>query len=209
MPDSNTLSFALLLDWIEGHLPIEEASALAEQVAQAGATTQTDVAWLHAFRAISASTVLVAPPPETHTLLEHSFAEYAQSRRQPGIARRLVATLAFDSGMQPALFGVRSAGTTEPQRQLIYATQVADIALNFQPHQYNRNLDVRGQIFPKDQSLPDSFSVRLLHGLETVGRDGADELGEFVFDDIPPGVYVLSLRAGQLDLLVAPIEVYA
>lgn len=204
MPNSHTLNFARLLDWVEGRLSPEEAAQVAEQVAQAG--ERADLGWLRAFRQVSAKTTLAAPPPETRDLLRQRFAEYAQAKRPAGMLRRLTATLTFDSSLQPATAGLRSAGTQASQRQLIYAAEIADVALNLQLRQYNQHFDLAGQILPKQAIAPAGFAVELVRDAQPIGTTTADELGEFAFEDLAPGMYELGLRNEQFDLVIAPLE---
>jgi hypothetical protein len=206
MPNDHTLNFARLLDWLEGRLSDQEAEQVAEQVAQAGEQARADLDWLRAFQQASAKTTLAAPPPETRDLLRRRFAEYAKAKQPTGVLRRLAAMLVFDSNLQPAAAGLRSAGTQASQRQLIYAAEIADIALNIQSRQYNQHFDLAGQILPKSALVPAGFSVELLRDAQPIGTATADDLGEFAFEDLPPGMYELGLRNEQFDLIIAPIE---
>lgn len=206
MPDSNALNFGRLLDWIEGRLSAEEAAAVAQAAEQADDATRAEIAWLQAFMRVSARTVLAAPPLDTHTALVQRFAEYAQRKRPPSLLRRLAATLTFDSGLQPAAAGLRSAGVQDPPRQLIYSVEIADIALNIQPRQQSQNVDLIGQILPKAGAAADSFIVELVYGGATIGSAAADDLGEFVFENLTPGAYELGLRSQHVDVRITAIE---
>lgn len=206
MPDSNVLNFGRLLDWIEGRLSAEEAAAVAQAVEQADDATRAEIAWLRAFRAVSAKTVLAAPPRDTHAALIERFAEYAQRKRPPSLLRRLAATLTFDSGLQPAAAGMRGADVQEPARQLIYSVEIADIALNIQPRQQSQNVDLIGQILPKSDAPADSFSVELTQSGMAIGSAAADDLGEFSFENLAPGEYELGLRSQHVDVRIAPVE---
>lgn len=206
MSSSNKLTFARLLDWIEGRLTEEEASVVAAQIAEADPETQADLDWLQAFSRLSAASVLASPPPEMRDLLVRRFEAYAQDRRQPGFWQRLVAAVTFDSNLQLAMAGLRATSAQASVRQLIYATDVADIALNIQPRPQDKHLDVNGQVFPHTDAIFDTFSVQLLRGTTEVGLTSGDELGEFNFEAIPTGVYDLILSTDQIEILIAPIE---
>ena len=52
MREPVSLSFARLVDWVEGRLSDTETRAVADQVAQADAQLQATVRWLRAFRTI-------------------------------------------------------------------------------------------------------------------------------------------------------------
>jgi len=206
MANSPTLNFARLLDWLEGRLSDEEAEQVAEQVAQFGERARADLGWMRAFQQVSAKTTLAAPPPATRDLLRQRFAEYAKAKQPADILRRLAATLVFDSHVQPAAAGLRAAANQPSQRQLIYAAEIADIALNIQSRQYNQHFDLAGQILPKSLIGSVGFSVELLRDAQPIGTTTADDLGEFAFEDLPPGMYELGLRNEQFDLVIAPIE---
>ncbi|MFQ5857615.1 MAG: hypothetical protein ACE5LU_18575 [Anaerolineae bacterium] len=206
MPKTNALSFARLVDWIEGILTEEEATAVAAQVAIADDATRADVGWLRAFAQVSATIVLAAPSPEVRDLLVRCFEAYAQGRRQPGFLQRLIATLTFDSGVQLAAAGARGIDAQGPQRQLIYATDLADIALNVQPRARDKHLDVNGQVLPKGDVAPDIVSVQLLRGTTELGITTTDELGEFDFEAIPAGAYEMVLSTDQFEIVIATVE---
>ena len=197
------ISFERLADWVEGRLSEDEARAVEEHVAGADEATRAEVAWLRAFARTSEDTVLDAPPPEVREELTRRFEAYAEGRRSPGLLRRVVASLSFDSGLQPA-FGVRSAASGEAQRQLIYATDAAEIALNVRSRA--GSLDLDGQVFPAGDEDPASFSVQLLSGTDEVGITGVDELGEFGFQDVPPETYQILISSDRVEILISPIE---
>jgi len=206
MPDPKKLSFARLVDWIEGRLPDDEAQTIAEQAAAADAATLADITWLHQFREVSANIVLAAPPVNLRAQLVQRFEEHVRARRGTGLLQRLIATLSFDSDMQPGLQGVRTAGVQEPQRQFVYSTAIADIVLHVQPRPHDRNLDVSGQAFPKRDVVLSNFAVALLQGDQIAVGGVADNLGEFTFESVAPGLYQMILRTDQVELLIATVE---
>src|SRR5918999_1243160 len=157
MPNSEDVEFARLLDWVEGRLSEREARAVEEQVAEAGGTTRADVAWLRAFARVSEDTVIASPPPEVRDTLVERFEAYAEGRQQPGLLTRLIATLTFDSRLQPAL-GMRAAGVAESQ-QLVYSTDVADVAMIVRPRPRDELLDIDGQILPVNSTDSGAFGV--------------------------------------------------
>lgn len=209
MNERNEIDFARLADWAEGRLIEEEAQVVGEQVAKADEATRANAAWLRAFTQVSKDTVLASPPPEMREGLRTRFEAYAEERRQPGPLRRLVAGLTFDSGSRTALAGVRTAAMRGSQRQLVYSTDVADIALNIQKRSVDRNLDLSGQILPGDDLAPDSFSVQLLSGTKEIGITTTDELGEFAFQAIAPGKYEILLSSDEVEIIMSPIELHA
>jgi hypothetical protein len=207
MPGRKEIRFERLADWVEGRLSEEEARAVEEQLADEA--TRAEVEWLRAFARMSENIVLDAPPEAVRSELIRRFAAYAEGRRSPGFLQRLVASLSFDSGLQPA-FGVRSAGSREAaQRQLIYTTDAAEIALNIRPRPRDEHLDLDGQVFPAAGADPTSFSVQLLRGTEEVDLTAPDDLGEFGFESIPPGTYQILISSDRVEILISPVELRA
>ena len=200
------LSFEYLADWAEGRLPEEEARAVEERLRGADEATRAEADWLKAFMGASENVVIEDPPPGGREKLAESFEDYARGRRQPGALKRIAATLSFGGGLQP-LAGVRSAASQEGQ--LIYSTDVADIALNFRRRPENGKLDLDGQVFPNDDSEPDAFAVQILSGTEEVGTTATDDLGEFAFENIEQGEYQILVSSEEVEILISPVELRA
>jgi hypothetical protein len=207
MTNSTALSFERLVDWVDGRLSEEEAATVAKQVAAADETTRANIAWLRAFAKARRGATLASPPPEVRAELMRRFEALARERRQPGLFQRLIASLTLDSGSQLVTAGLRSVDAQPSQRQLVYSTEVADVALNVQARLYDKDLDITGQVFPKGQAATDAFSVQLLRDAAEFGLTTTDELGEFVFEAIPPGAYEIVLSAEQAEILIAPVEI--
>ena len=211
---SPPLSFEQLLDWVEERLPADEAARVAELVEEADAETRDRVRWLRAFRQLSSETVLAPLPAATRAGLGGRFAQHVANwqaqRQRPGVLQQLVAALTFDSAAQPSLAGTRAANGADA-RQLVYATDAFDVALNVQPRQQPPQLDLLGQLLPnRDDVLPDDFAVQLLHVLE--GSDAreqglvmADDLGEFAFVALSPGRYRVVISGAALEVELPPL----
>lgn len=207
MSGPKEISFERLADWAEGRLPEEEARAMTEQLQRADEETRARAEWLRAFARASEQTTLTAPPREVRENLSRRFAAYAEGAREPGLLQRFVATLSFEGGTQPA-FGVRSARAEEAQGQLVYSTDVADIALNFHPRPGGR-VDLDGQLFPAGDAEPDGFVVQLLSGGSDVGITTTDELGEFGFESIAPGEYEVLVSNDEVEIQLSSVRLGA
>lgn len=213
MPNSTALNFERLVDWLDGRLSEEEAAAVEKQVATADETARANIAWLRAFARASKAAPLASPPPEVRAELIRRFEAHARERRQPGLFQRLIASLTLDSGSQLVTAGLRSVDAQSSQRQLVYSTEIADVALNVQARLYDKHLDITGQVFPRGQAatiaLPRNraFSIQLLRDAAEFGLTTTDELGEFAFEAIPPGAYEIVLSAEQAEILIAPVEI--
>ncbi len=205
MPNPEEVMFARLLDWVEGRLSEQEARVVERQVAAAGGATRADVAWIRAFARISEDTVIASPPSEVRDTLVERFETYAEGKQQPGFLERLVATLTFDSNLQPAS-GLRAASVSESQRQLVYSTDAADVAIIVRPRTRDGLLDVYGQILPKD--APDSgvFGVQLLRGASEVATTATNDLGEFTFEAVSPGVYEVFASSDRVEIQLPEVE---
>jgi hypothetical protein len=204
MPESQDVEFTRLLDWVEGRLSEEEVRAVEEQVAAAGSATRADVAWLRAFARISEETVIASPPPEVREELIERFEAYAEGKRHPGLLQRLVATLTFDSNLRPAL-GLRAATAPEPQRQLVYSTDAADVALHVRPRPHDGRFELNGQIFPSSSADSGTFGVQLLEGASEVATTATNDLGEFRFEAVSPGVYEVLASNERVEIRVPSV----
>jgi hypothetical protein len=207
MNNSNAPNFSELLDWLEGKLPPEQAQAVAERLQTADAATQDDFDWLRLFLQARRSVQFATPPPRIRETLRARFASYAGARLPPGLFQRLLATLTFDSWAQAATTGLRSAQRADEgqQRQLVYTTEAAEIALSIQPALPNKNLTVTGQIFPAGDIPAHAFSVQLLRAGSEVDLTAVDDLGEFTFTDIPGGEYEMVVSAGEYEMVISPL----
>lgn len=210
MSEPNRIDFERLTDWVEGRLSEAEAAAVAEQVAGADEETRAQAEWLRAFARTRQEIKLSPPPPEVREALSRRFAAHAEAHaeevREPGLLQRLMASLSFDSGLQTAAAGARTAGAEEEQRQLAFSTEIAEIVLDITPRAGGRNLDLSGQIFASGEEVSDGFTVRLLRGESEVDITTSNELGEFTFEDIPYGGYELVLNAGRFEVLIPHFE---
>ena len=204
MARSEDVEFARLVDWVEGRLSEQEARAVAEQVATAGSATRADIAWLRVFAQIGEKTIIASLPLEVRETLIERFEEYAEGKQHPRFLERLVATLTFESNRQPAL-GWR-ATTARSQRQFAYSTEAADITINFQPHPRDGLLDLHGHIFPLDSASPEIFGVQVLAGSSKVATTATDELGEFTFEEMTPGVYEVIVSSDRIEISIPQLD---
>ncbi len=204
MSRPDEINFEHLADWVEGRLSAEEARTVEERLESADAETRERVEWLRAFARASGLTTLAAPPREVRERLSRRFAAYAEGARESGLLRRMVATLSFESGIEPA-FGVRSAASGEAQTQLVYSTEVADITLNVHPRPDGR-VDLDGQLFPAGDAEPGGFVVQLVSRGSDVGITTTDELGEFGFESVAAGEYDILVGNEEVEIQLSAVE---
>ena len=209
MPGSKKrVEFGRLVDWVEGRLPEDEARAVEEQVARADSRTLADVAWLRKFVKATDNAVLESPPREVRDALIARFEAYANGQRTPGLLKRVLASLTFESDLRPAV-GLRTAGAQQARRQLVYSAGAFDVALNLRSGVADKNLVLDGQVLPREDQELKPFSVQLLHGGTELGLTATDELGSFALRDIPPGVYDIVLSTDEEEISIAPVDLSA
>lgn len=205
MPEAEkNVNFARLVDWMEGRLPEDEARAV--EVAVAGDETLADVAWLRKFLAATDNVPIESPPRGVRDTLVDAFEAHANDRRATGFLERVIAGLAFDSNLQPAA-GLRAAGAQRSRRQLIYHAHAFDVAVNLLARGSDDDLDLDGQVLPRDGEEPALFSAQLLRDGDELALTVTDELGSFAFQRVPPGGYELVLSAGRIEISIAPFDV--
>jgi hypothetical protein len=205
MNKSNVPRFSELLDWLEGRLPPDKARAVAERLQSADAATQADLDWLRLFLQARQSVQFASPPPRVRETLRRAFAAYAEAREPPSPFQRWLATLTFDSRAQPVTAGLRSAAEEGQQRQLIYTTEAAEIALTVQSILPDKNLIVTGQIFPMGDIPTQTFSIQLLRDAGEVALATTDELGEFTFADLPAGEYHMVVSTALYEVFIPSV----
>lgn len=209
MPGSKKrVEFGRLVDWVEGRLPEDEARAVEEQVARADSRTLADVAWLRKFVKATDNAVLESPPREVRDALIARFEAYANGQRTPGLLKRVLASLTFESDLRPAV-GLRTAGAQQARRQLVYSAGAFDVVLNLRSRVPDENLVLDGQVLPREDQELKPFSVQLLHGGTELGLTATDELGSFALRDIPPGVYDIVLSTDEEEISIAPVDLSA
>jgi hypothetical protein len=209
MPGSKKrVEFGRLVDWVEGRLPEDEARAVEEQVARADSRTLADVAWLRKFVKATDNAVLESPPREVRDALIARFEAYANGQRTPGLLKRVLASLTFESDLRPAV-GLRTAGAQQARRQLVYSAGAFDVVLNLRSRVLDENLVLDGQVLPREDQELKPFSVQLLYGGTELGLTTTDELGSFALRDIPPGVYDIVLSTDEEEISIAPVDLSA
>lgn len=202
------VNFSLLVDWVEGRLPEDEARAVEEQVSRADSRTLDDVAWLRKFVKAADNAVLESPPQEVRDALMARFEAHVKGRQTPGFLTRVLATLTFDSNLQPAV-GLRAAGAQQARRQLVYSADAFDVALNFRSRVPDKYVDLEGQLFPRGDEELEPFVVQLLQVGTERALTATDELGSFAVRDIPPGTYEIVLSTDTLEISIAPVALSA
>lgn len=193
------------MDWLENRAPAETAAAVAQAV-EADPQLQEQATWLREFLQLSRSVVLADPPAEVRQAANAAFAAYAEARRPPSLLQRLSAALTADSWQRLSLAGVRNVTLHTDPRQLIYSSDLADVALNVQVQSGGQDIDLDGQIFPLDDSEPAGFVVQLLHDGVELRLTTSDAAGKFSLAGLPSGQYELVIAGDQAEIELGPLE---
>jgi hypothetical protein len=208
--NKDTPTFEQLVDWLEGRLPTEEAQKIAGQVAAGSAAVQADVSWLQKFylarqEMVATNLPSAEPPPDISERLMERFADYAETRRRPSIFQRLIAGLTFDSHLTAAS-GVRTAAMREDQRQFVYETDPATIALTVQQRVQDEKLDILGQLLPTGMDEVDLVRISLYQEQTEFDATITDDLGEFTLTALPAGQYTLVLTGDRYEIQIDPLN---
>lgn len=107
-----------------------------------------------------------------------------EAGREPWLAQRVVAALAFDSRTAAPAFGLRSHRSGD--RQLIYSTETADIEVRISPEN-----EVAGQILGATAGATGDVN---LESASFSAHAKLNDLCEFSFGTVPAGTYKLSVH---------------
>lgn len=187
------IPFERLADLVEGRLPVDEAqgarehlgacASCSDQAAQLGRVTQL----------MRADTSEDAPRDLIFNAVS-AFRARPAAAMAPGILRRVVAALTFDSGQQAPAFGVRSARNAAAQ-QLVFSAGDFDVDLRLAAS--GEGWTVSGQVLGP-----------CVGGEVELGGDGGaastraalNELCEFALPPVPEGSYALRFRLGDMEV---------
>ncbi len=198
--------FAQLVDWLEGKLNEQEAAMIAAWLSNADAETQATVEWLRHFLQVSENVVLETPPRRVREVLQQRFAAYAQEKR-PNLWQRLIATLSFDSWTQTAVSTTRAVDIQTAPRQLVYTTDQADIILHMIHTPEKSTYQLHGQLLPHSDQLPPTYAVQILQNEQEIALTATDQLGEFTFTSITPGIYKLIFSGQEAEIVISSLEI--
>lgn len=130
---------------------------------------------------------------------------WPQGLRQ--VLQRAAAALRFDSG-RTVPTGLR--GSLAETRHLLFSAKGRDIDLRVVPA--GEGFELSGQVLGPDEGGEVALAAHLRAGgppPTPTRRASIDPLGEFHLDAIDEGTYVLTLRLGQDEIVLPPIEMGA
>jgi anti-sigma factor RsiW len=122
----------------------------------------------------------------------------------PGLLRRLVAALTFDSSTRTPAFGVRS-GQAAPARQLLFGAGDFDVDLRLASGE--EGWTVSGQVLgPCEGGRVEAFAPG---GADAAARASLNDLCEFTLPPVPEGVYALRLRLNDTEIEIPELSLKA
>jgi hypothetical protein len=197
------IPFARLADLAEGRLSAEEA---AEERAHLDACTRcsAQAARLGHLAALMRADTSEDAPPALVADVVRMFRARRVGESAPGLLRRLVAALTFDSSSLTPAFGVRS-GQAAPARQLLFSAGDLDIDLRLA--RGPEGWTVSGQVLG-----PCKGGEVELVGAEgaSVARAALNELCEFtLLPPTPDGTYALRLRLDETEIEIPELSLKA
>ncbi|HLM56569.1 MAG TPA: zf-HC2 domain-containing protein [Pyrinomonadaceae bacterium] len=196
------IPFERLADLVEGRLGAEKrAQAEAHLTTCARCAGQADEL-RRVTGLMRADTSSDAPRDVVARVLGMLPASRAAGEPEPGLLRRIVASLTFDSSSLTPAFGVRS-GQAAPARQLLFGAGDFDVDLRLAEGE--DGWTVSGQILG-----PCEGGGRVeMSGAGGRVEDGLNDLCEFTLSPVPAGSYALRLRVGDVEVEVPELSLQA
>lgn len=197
------ISFARLADLAEDRLSSEETAEARRHLADC-MNCSAQAAQLGHLTALMRADTSGDAPAELVASVVRMFRARRARDEQPGLLRRLVAVLTFDSsGLQPA-FGVRS-GQAAPARQMLFSAGDFDVDLRLAPG--GEGWTVSGQVLGPCQG----GEVELVDAEgATAARATLNNLCEFtLLPPTPDGAYALRLRLDGAEVEIPELSLKA
>ena len=185
------------LDLIDGHLGTAEEAGWRTHL-----STCPDCFAFHEGSLVLRDTLkrshLQSAPKPFLTAAQNLF-PFEAAPEKPSRIRQVVASLVFDSFLQPAFAGARGSNAT---RQLVLRAEEFDIHIRVSTTQDSREL--MGQIQPRGRkTLSDAPRLHLLRNGERVSSAEVNDLGEFSFSFVPEGLLSLQIDLPHLTVIGA------
>ncbi|HHY54361.1 MAG TPA: hypothetical protein GYA08_02885 [Chloroflexi bacterium] len=193
------IPYIQLVDWVEGRLPDEQQAALATHIAGC-ARCRDEAARISRMITVMREDASVDAPPALIARAVKLFRSRT-AEPAPSLLQRLVAVLTFESTPLTPAFGLRSAESSA--RQMIFAAGDYDIDLRMTLAAGGWR--VAGQVFGPNLG---SGAATFLIDSDTITVPLHDD-ATFTFPPLPPGQGALTLRSGNLELVVEELSIGA
>jgi anti-sigma factor RsiW len=196
------IPFARLADLVEGRLTGEDESAARAHLGDCAACSEQS-AQLARLTTLMRTDVSVDAPRDALASAVGLFrARGPAPEESPGLLRRVVAALTFDSSSLTPAFGVRS-GLASPARQLIFSAGDFDIDLRLAAG--GEGWTVSGQVLGPCAG----GEVEVEREGSSRARAALNDLCEFTLPPVPEGVYTLRLRVDEVEVEIPELSLRA
>ena len=197
------IAFARLADLAEGRLTPEESARDEEHLA-ACARCSRQVAGLRHVTTLMRTDDSVDAPRDLVSEAVRLFRSRPASERAPGLLRRVLATLSFDSSALTPAFGVRS-GQAAPARQMLFSAGGFDIDLRLAGG--GDGWTIAGQVLgPCDGGgHVEVFDEGDVDRKPVAGAD-LNDLCEFTLPPVTAGSYTLRLLMSAVEVDVPGLD---
>lgn len=179
-----------IFDLLRGKLGIERAGLVRGHVSDCAGCAATS-AWLEEVLAAAADGPLPEPPA---AVLERAYEIVPKKPATTRVQRRgwSASRLVLDSFAQPLPAGLR--GVADGGRRLLYRADDADLDLEVRETPGDRpGFRVTGQLLVRGALPPADLFAALWSDEAVTAHAAGDELGLFVFPEVPPGTYRLEI----------------
>jgi anti-sigma factor RsiW len=194
------ITFERLADMAEGRLPAEETAAEHAHLASCQRCSAQAAELERVTTLMRADTSVDAPRDLVFNAVQLFHSRRTESA--PGLLRRVVAALAFDSSSRTPAFGVRS-GQTAPARQLLFGAGDFDVDLRLAAGE--EGWTVSGQVLgPCEGGRVEAFASGAQQ--EAAARASLNDLCEFTLPPVPEGVYALRLRLNDTEIEIPELS---
>jgi len=187
------LSTSIALELIEGRLGKDDEVRWKRHMEGCPQCTQDAFRWQQLAAALKRPHLENAPDQDLVNALR--IFQHAKASAKSSV-RSILASVVFDSFMQPAMAGVRGA-PPQTARQIVMRAEEFDIHLKIWGDPGHRQM--LGQLLRRDGTdFVRSAQLRLLRSGNELECVSADETGEFHFGDVPDGDLSLQIDLPHL-----------
>ena len=196
------ITFERLADMAEGRLSAEETAPERAHLSTCRRCSTQAAELEHVTTLMRADTSVDAPRDLVFNAIQLFHSRRTESA--PGLLRRIVAALTFDSSSRTPAFGVRS-GQTAPARQLLFGAGDFDVDLRLAAGE--EGWTVSGQVLgPCEGGRVEAFAAG---AYESAARASLNDLCEFTLPPVPEGVYALRLRLNDTEIEIPELSLKA
>lgn len=191
------IAFARLADLAEGRLTAEEAAGARAHLAGC-ADCSGQAAELERLTGLMRADASEDAPRDVLFNAIRLFRARPTAAETPGLLRRFVASLSFDSGARNPAYGLRSGATAAASRQLLFSAGDLDVDLRLAPS--GEGWSVSGQVLGECAA---GRAELFADGDDApAARADLNDLCEFTLPTVAAGTYTLRLFVADAEIEV-------